>query len=116
MKLIKPAKAIPLPNFSEKLFRLRTNKQKSEMLRRYPHLTIRALEQGLFDWVFHGILLNGHYRCGLVECDWKSDDKKQAEVEEHFEWCRTLKNLEAMIKKANEEEEEEEKPESEEES
>ncbi|KIY63112.1 hypothetical protein CYLTODRAFT_414266 [Cylindrobasidium torrendii FP15055 ss-10] len=95
-----------------KVFLLRGN-QKLAMLHAHPYLTIRVLQQGLFDYAFHGTpnfiegkkggLILSRYECGMG-CGYKT--KKDGLVE-HFKQCKELEKLNERIKKANEVEEEE---------
>ncbi|KIY63386.1 hypothetical protein CYLTODRAFT_471591 [Cylindrobasidium torrendii FP15055 ss-10] len=113
VKLIKPADTIPLPPFSDKVYTVPDMPKKLEMIKHRPCLAIRALEQGLFDWVFHAMPVfmdnaRGNsvvvkYRCGLVDCSWRSSTTYKDELMGHFRYgCQKLKELEEKISQANE--------------
>ncbi|KIY63107.1 hypothetical protein CYLTODRAFT_414262 [Cylindrobasidium torrendii FP15055 ss-10] len=90
------------------VFQLRKNEDQLAMLRAHPYLAIRALQQGLFDFAFHGIptfkegpqggVIVGRYLCGMTGCEWKADKE---ELMDHLATCDALKELNKRVGEAN---------------
>ncbi|KIY65700.1 hypothetical protein CYLTODRAFT_492105 [Cylindrobasidium torrendii FP15055 ss-10] len=111
MEMIEPVDALPMPNSIAPRYTLETFEQVSQIFALYPYITIRAYEQGLFSWIFHGhprvdysisqTVCN--YECGLIECDWQSPRSTKVAVWNHLFECKVLMRLEKEAKMKNDE-------------